>query len=272
MSFQPVLPLGGYAGWRFLSRTAERQKDLVAAAPVTQREVAHFRANISKVKTIDDLMEDRTSLKVALGAFGLDSDLPNKAFIRKVLEGPLSDPKALANRLSDKRYLDFAKTFGFGELAGPYTWRSGFADKMVGTYEERSFEVAVGEQDENMRLALTIERELGGIASRATTSDGLWLTVMGNPPIRKVFETALGLPASFGALDLDRQLTTFREKAERAFGSSEIAQFADPEKREDLIRLFFVRAQVAQSQATASGSVALSMLQQIPRRPSILDA
>lgn len=270
MTFQPVLPLGGYAGWRFLARTADRQKELVNAAPITRRETEHFRSNISKVRSVNDLMSDRTLLKVALGAFGLEGDLPNKAFVRKILESPLSDPRALANRLADKRYLDFARTFGFQEIGGPFTWRPGFANQIVGTYQERSFEVAVGEQNENMRLSLTVERELTDIASRNSTPDALWLTVMGNPPLRKVFETALGLPSSFGALDLDRQLTTFREKSERAFGSGEIAQFANPEKREDLIRLFLIRGQITQSKAVASGSVALSMLQQIPKRPSIL--
>lgn len=270
MSFQPVLPLGGYAGWRFLARTAERQKDLVADAPITRRETENFRDKISGVKTVDDLMGDRALLKVALGAFGLEADLPNKAFIRKILESPASDPKALANRLADKRYLEFSQTFGFSEPAGPFTGRSGFADKIVGTFETRAFEVAVGEQDESMRLALTADRELSDISSRRGTENSLWFNIMGNPPLRSIFETALGLPKSFGALDIDRQLSTFRDKAERAFGNGEISQFADPSKREELIRLFLVRSQVNQSQAASSGSVALTMLQSIPRARSVL--
>lgn len=269
MTFQPVLPLGGYAGWRFLARTAERQQDLVAQAPVTQRETQDFRARIGQVQSVDDLMADRTLLKVALGAFGLESDLPNKAFIRKILESPPGDPKALANRLADKRYLDFSKTFGFQELGGPFTRQSGFADKIVGSYEEKNFEIAVGQKNENMRLALTVERELSDIAGRRSTANGLWFTVMGNPPLRKVFETALGLPTSFGALDLDRQLSTFREKSERAFGNGDIAQFADPTKREELIRLFLVRSQVNQSKSLSNGSVALTMLQSIPKPKSL---
>lgn len=269
MTFQPVLPLSGYAGWRFLARTAERQQDLVAEAPITQRETREFRARVGDIKTIDDLMSDRTLLKVSLGAFGLEADLPNKAFVRKILESPPNDPRALANRLADKRYLDFAKTFGFQEPGGPFTGRSGFADRIVGSYETRNFEVAVGAQNESMRLALTTERELSDLANRTSTPDGLWFNVMGNPPLRKVFETALGLPASFGALDLDRQLTTFREKTERVLGNGDIAQFASQDKREELIRLFLVRSQVNQSRSLNSGSVALTMLQSIPRPPSL---
>jgi hypothetical protein len=270
MSFEPVLPLGGYAGWRFLSRTADNQRALVAAAPVTQRDTTAFRARIGEVTRAEALVADRALLKVALGAFGLDADLPNRAFIRKVLESAPGDDKSLANRLADKRYLEFARAFGFAEQGGPNTRLPGFADRIVSAYQTRQFEVAVGGKDENLRLALTAERELSDLARRSGSADGLWFTVMGNPPLRKVFETALGLPSSFGALDIDRQLAVFREKSERALGNGEVAQFADQAKREDLVRLFLLRSETAQSAAAVRGSTALSLLQAIPRTRSLL--
>jgi hypothetical protein len=114
-----------------------------------------------------------------------------------------------------------------------------------------------------MRLALTLERELPGIASRDVSDDTKWLTVMGNPPLRRVFETAMGLPQSFGALDLDRQLVEFRERGERLFGLSSFADFADPEKQEDLMRVFLARAQISGGFGAGAGptSPALQLLQ-----------
>ena len=73
-------------------------------------------------------------------------------------------------------------------------------------------------------------------------------------------ETALGLPASFARLDLDQQLTGFRAAAERVFGSSEVAGFADPAAQEKLVRLFLARSQ-AQAATTSSGQLALTLLQ-----------
>jgi hypothetical protein len=62
---------------------------------------------------------DRRLLEVALGAFGLDDDIRNRFFIRKVLEeGTTSPSRRFANRLSDKRYLALAETFGFGDRPG----------------------------------------------------------------------------------------------------------------------------------------------------------
>ena len=265
MSFQPVLPLGGYAGWRFLARTADRQRALVAEAPGIQRETVAFRARIGQVKSAEALVADRALLKVALGAFGLEGDLNNRAFIRKVLESASGDRTALANRLADKRYLEFAQAFGFAEPGGPFNRTQAFAERLIARYETRRFEVAVGEQDEAMRLAITAERELGSLASGAGSDDSRWFLVMGNPPLRKVFETALGLPASFGRLDIDRQLEVFREKTERALGDGEIAQFAEAGKREDLIRLYLLRSEARQSPAAARASTALTLLQSAPR-------
>jgi len=266
MSFQPALPLGGYAGWRFLSRTLDSQRELVAAAPATQRETAAFRNKIAKVTSAEALVADRALLKVALGAFGLEADLRNKAFIRKVLESASADPGALANRLADKRYLAFARAFGFAEPGGPFTQRPGFADRIVTAYERRGFEIAVGERDETMRLALSAVRELTDLVARGGTANSQWFTVMGNPPLRRVFEIALGLPKSFGTLDIDKQLEVFRDKAERALGNGEIAQFRSAEKREDLIRLFMLRSEANQSAAAVRGSAALTLLQAAPRQ------
>ncbi len=270
MSFEPVLPLAGYAGWRFLARTGDSQRELVASAPVTKRDTAAFRDRIGQVTSAEALVADRALLKVALGAFGLEADLPNKAFIRKILESPSSDSGALANRLADKRYLEFARAFGFAEPEGPNTRQSGFADRIVTAYNTRQFEIAVGGKSESMRLALTAERELSSLAGRQSSDNALWFTVMGNPPLRKVFEIALGLPTSFGALDIDRQLAIFRDKTDRALGNGEVAQFADPAKREDLIRLYLLRSEMQQSAAAVRGSTALSLLRSTPRIRSLI--
>lgn len=265
MSFQPVLPLGGYAGWRFLARTAERQRDLVAEAPLTRRDTDAFRARIGQVKSADQLVNDRQLLKVALGAFGLDADINNKAFLRKVLESQSGDRAALANRLSDKRYLEFALAFGFAEAGGPFNGTKAFAERMIDRYQTRQFEVAVGTQNDSMRLALTAVRELEALATGAGSDNARWFSVMGNPPLRQVFETALGLPASFGRIDIDRQLDVLRDKTDRALGGGEISQFTDPEKREDLVRLFLLRSEMRNSPASASASAALTLLQSAPR-------
>ncbi len=262
MSFQPVIPFGGMAGWAFLQRTRADQQQAFEKSSEFRRDTDYFAANIGKITSAEALVKDYRLLKVALGAFGLDDDIGNKFFIQKVLEEGAVDRQSLANKMTDKRYLDFTKAFGFGDLPVPNTQLSDFADTILDAHAERQFEIAVGEQDNDLRLSLALERDLTSLVKKNTTADGMWFSVFGNPPLRKVFETALGLPSSIGALDLDLQLASFRARAKATFGDSEIAQFSDPDKRAELNRMFLVRAQINDlGGGLSSASIALNLLQ-----------
>jgi hypothetical protein len=258
---QPLIPIGGYAGWRFLSSSAEDQIARLAQSPIQARDRDYFRENIGKITSAEDLVSDYRLRRVALSAFGLQDDLPNKAFIQKILGDGVADNDALANRLADKRYRAFSEAFGFGGPLPPKTISPGFADKILARFDRIEFERAVGEQDEDMRLALTAQRELADLAERGLAERTSWLSILGNPPLRKVFETALGLPASIGTLDIDRQVDDFRNAAERFLGSSDVAQFKDPEATEELIKAFTLRAQLAAGPSlTTPGLAALTLL------------
>lgn len=271
MSYTPSIPLGGYAGWAFLTRTRAAQMEAFVSSPTLQRDEAYFRDRIGGISTAEDLVADRRLLSVALGAFGLEADIDSKYFIRKVLEDGTLDPDALANKLADKRYLEFSKAFGFGDYATPRTKLSDFADAILEGYKTRSFEAAVGDQSDEMRLALNAQRELATLAGRSLTDDARWFSVMGSAPLREVFQTALGLPSAFAAIDLDQQLATFRDRAESVLGASEISMFGDPGKIEELICVFLVRAE-AQSSATvySAQSTALTLLQSAGSRGGLL--
>ena len=262
MTFSPVVPLSGYGGYAFLKRTMDSQKKAFESTPVTRRDEAYFRAKIGSIKTAEALVADRRLLQVALGAFGLDADINNKHFIRKVLESSTLDAKALGNRLADKQYHKLSKAFGFGDFATPRTQLSDFASNILRDYKTRQFEIAVGDQNGDMRLALNAERELASLAKSTTSEETKWFTVMGNTPLRQVFQTAFGLPTAFAAIDLDQQLETLRSKADQAFGDRSMAQFADPAKVDLLLRRFLTRSEaVAGPSLSAEGMGALRLLQ-----------
>lgn len=260
--FTPALPLSGYAGWTFLKRTLSAQTQALQASPELKRDEAYFRDKIGSVNSAEDLVKDRRLLKVALGAYGLDGDINNRFFIRKVLEGGTLKAGSLANRLADKQYLKLADAFGFGDFATPRNTLSDFADKTLALYRTRQFEGAVGQQNGDYRLALNAERELDALAGKSSSNDTKWFTVLGSPPLRKVFETALRLPASIGAIDIDRQLAVFRSRTEAQFGSTDLSQFKDPAKLETLLRSFLMTSeQRTYSSATQPAARALQMLQ-----------
>jgi hypothetical protein len=129
-------------------------------------------------------------------------------------------------------------------------------------YEARAFQEAVGSRDNAMRLALNLEGAIADIASRTGNVNAQWFSMMGEPPLREVFQTALGLPRSFGALDVDRQLATYKERARAAFGTDRLSDLTDPTQREKLVRLFLLRSE-AQASPMSPGAMALQLL---PRR------
>lgn len=263
MTFQPVIPITGYAGWRFLQRTLDTQKEAFVQTAVFQRQSDYFRENIGKITSAEELVADRRLLEVALGAFGLDDDIRNKAFIQKILEDGTLSQDALANRLSDKRYAALSREFGFGDL-GSRTNLFNFAERIVSRFEDRQFERAVGEVNNDMRVALNLGTGLKDIFDQNLPEDAQWFALMGNPPVRSIFETALGFPSSFGAIDIDQQLTAFKDRSRSVFGTEKVSDFADPQLQEKLIRIYLVRSETAAFASASGGSVALTLLQSIP--------
>jgi hypothetical protein len=261
MSFLPVLSGPGLTGWTYLKRTGDQQIEVYSRNSKVQRDETYFRENIAKVTSAQDLMADRRLLRVALEAFGLEEDMPNRAFIRQILEQGTLDPQALANKLADKRYLKLSAAFGF-DLTPPRTRLSDFADKMVQSWKARGFERAVGVQDDRLRLGLNAQRELAEVANSSASENAKWFTVLGQPPLRAVFEGAFGLPKSFGVLPLDRQKDILIEKSKAMFGDGTVAQFTDPDRIEPLVRRFLLRSDAAASGFLPGGATtALTLLQ-----------
>ncbi|HRO11248.1 DUF1217 domain-containing protein [Amaricoccus sp.] len=259
MSFQPVVPLGGIAGWRFLERTQASQQASFEKGAELQRDIAYFQEKIGGIGSAADLVADRRLLKVALGAFGLEGEIDKKAFIRKIMDEGTTDPAALANRMTDKSWYKLAEAFGFGDAGGAKTGDVGFAAKIVAAYKTRAFEVAVGDADNNMRLAMNFRRE---IAELAQGEGGSWYSLLGSKPLREVVEKAFGLPTAFGQIDIDQQREILRDKASALFGSDSLAVFQDAANVEKVINRFLARAQIEEGvSSTSPGAAALTLLQ-----------
>ncbi len=260
--YKPIAPVGGIAGWRFMQRTQETQLAAFSTSAELNREIEYFKANISKITSAEELVKDFTLFKVALGAFGLEEKVADKFFMKKVLEEGSENSEAFALRLTDTRYREFAEAFGFGNASGSQLQLSDFGSRMTDQYKILQFEKAVGESDSSMRLAMTLERDIGDLANDSAAGTTAWFLLMGNPPLREVFETAFGMPKSIGQLDIDRQREVFQEANDRMFGSSSMDVFKDPENIDKLLRNFFAREQISNGPGPlTAGMSALTLMQ-----------
>ncbi len=259
--FQPIVPDVGLAGWRFLQRTYDTQFETFSKNTDLQRDTEYFLENIGEITTAEALVRDRRLLTVALGAFGLQDDINNSFFIQKVLEEGSVNEDALAVRFSDPRYQELSQAFGFGPGEFLKTGQTLFAEAIVSRFQTNSFEVAAGQQNDAMRIALFAQRELEEVAVMDGSVNTKWFTIMGDPPLRQLFEKALGLPASVGQIDIDQQLGIFKERSQSVFGSDDPALFADPDVRDDAITKFILRDQLsAFGGGQSSTSIALTLL------------
>lgn len=260
MSFAVSLPLTGIAGWELLKRTSERQAAAFEKQGVIQRDEAYFREKIGSIKTAEALVNDRRLLRITLEAFGLEDDINAKAFIRKVLESSTLSTTSLASKLTDTRYKEMAAAFGFGDYSVPRTALSDFPDEIMEQWKERRFETAVGESNNDYRLALNARRELADLAESSSSENTKWLRIIGDVPLWSVVRQALNLPESFGSLDLDLQLTGLKARAKSIFGAEEVSQFTDETKVEKLIQRFLVTSSLNSGELATSP--ALTILQQ----------
>ena len=86
-------------------------------------ETDYYKANIGKVKSIDDLLRDQRLLRIAMSAYGLNADTETPKQIRTMLAGGVSDPNSPANKLEDKSYTAFVSAFNFVEYGAGTTAR-----------------------------------------------------------------------------------------------------------------------------------------------------
>jgi len=263
MFFQPAIPLDGLAGWRVLQKTAPNQQEVFERSPTLTRNIEYFRENISKALTAEDLVNDRRLLTVALGAFGLSDEINKKAFVQKILEEGTEQSGAFALRLNDPRFRALAEAFGYGNIdAGSSVLLDSFREDIIARYKTLEFERAVGEVDNDMRLAMNFKREMPDIADSDSEDATLWFQIMGNRPLRELVAAALNIPTSVAQLDVDRQQEIFESRARQVFGDGSPKIFTDPEVIDDAIRRFFLNRQIQNGpSASTPGFTALTLLQ-----------
>lgn len=258
MSYTVQVGQGGYLGWKLLERTATTQRAAFERDPQIQRSRDYVAQKLPQVRTAEQLVSDYRLLNVTLRAFGLEADVNNRLFIRKVLEADPEDSSSLVNRLSDKRYLNLNKAFGMGK--GDGTAAGADVDKVLDLYVSKSFERNIGTRHQEIELALNARRELPALAAAESSDNTKWYQILSSQPLRKVFEGAFGLGSTFGRLPLDRQVEEMKTRLDRLTGSGSIAQFGAPEKLESLLKTYLLRSGMNSGGAITPYSAALTIL------------
>lgn len=192
-------------------------------------------------------------------------DLPRSdrfvPYTGRVLQSDPDDPNALVNLEPDPRYAALQSALNFQPVETGHSYPDGFSDAIAQRYVDRQFEVQVGAQDESMRIALSFERDLEDVVSASSSVNSGWYSVMASGPLRAVFENVLGLPSGFGSLDVDQQLTIFKDRAETRYGTFDLAALNTAETREQIRNDYLLQSDVGlQATSASSASLVLALL------------
>lgn len=234
---------GLIATYKTMTANQTRSLKQVATQPVIAREIAYFKANIGKIKSIDDFMGNTRIYNFALQAYGLKDMAYAKAFIKKALTEGVSSSTSFANKLSDARFKNFVKDFNFAANGAATTTSTTVTQGTVDKYTESMFEQQAGDQSEGLRLALNFKAQIGSVSSI--------YGILGNAALYQVVRTTLGLPAAMSSVDIDKQAKIIGDKLN-------LADMKDPKKLDTFVTRFLATydMQNSDTSSSASGSIA----------------
>lgn len=211
------------ASYLAIARNLPRAESATASNPTVQRETVYYLANIGKITSINDFVNNYQVFSYAMKAYGLADMSYAKGLMTKVLEGGVSNARSLANTLADPRYKAFASAFDFAALGSAAT---GAAAAQTGTstrYIRQVTEDDAGKQNTGVQLALYFKRE----ASLITSAYG----ILADPAMLKVVQTAYGLAPSGSQSNIDVQAHAISQVLD-------VKDLQDPAKVEALVERF----------------------------------
>ncbi|PKP83094.1 MAG: flagellar protein [Alphaproteobacteria bacterium HGW-Alphaproteobacteria-18] len=259
MAFQPVVPLSGIGGWKFLQATYDKQLQSYTNSPQVRNDRDYMIEKFSQPITVEDFLKDSRLMRATMTAFDLSGEEWKKGYIKKVLQ-EVNDPEStFLARLNNPKYTAFANALK--PVDGKISLESDNIAAMAVRFEAISFEVAVGEVDDTMRLSLNYKSEIGAIVGSGAKEDTIAYRLMADVPTYTVVKTALNLPSDISKLPVERQAEIIKTGLKKALGVSKLSDIASPELVDKMIVRYHAMKSISEGAASYSpASAALTIL------------
>lgn len=223
-----------------------------------KKEADYFKINIDLTVSNDTFASNSKLLRFALKGFGIDTTTVDSTKILKVLNNTYNfNP----NLESDKKLREFQKAYSF--TVSKNTLRTTDADlgkKTEDAFVKNTFITAVGNSDEDLRLALYFEDRIAQVATKEKNNKVGWLRIIGEPPLANAFQKVFGLPSSIANIDVDQQKKIYANRASSVLGSSDLSKFSDKDYRDKFINLLLSRSNNSGFSNSSQASIASTLL------------
>ena len=224
--------------------TAENNQteDIAATAklPSVTRDIAAFQKALSTATDPATLLKNPAVLKVLLTANGLADQLPYTALAQKTL---LSDPKdssSLVNQLTDLRWAPVVKLYNFATQGLATLQDPKVQATLANAYAEVTWRNSLDAATPGLSNALTFRGE----ASTITSVD----QILGDPIMREVVTTGLGIPKQIAFQDLGAQEKSISSRVD-------ITRFKDPHFVDTFTQQYLIAAQAAAATKPSGASL-----------------
>jgi hypothetical protein len=226
--------------YQIVNKDLARTKALIQNEPATKRDIEYYQSNIKTIKTIDDFVKNDRIFKFAMKAYGLEDMAYAKGMIKKMLQGGVTNPLSMANKMSNPLYKEFAKAFDFVGKGAAATSAASATTEAVSKYVQMALEKKEGEQNQGVQLAMYFKRK----ASSVTTTMG----ILADKALLKFVQTTFGIPESASKADLDIQVRNLEKHLN-------IKDLQDPKKVDKLIQRFSAMWDVTNASTTQMAPV-----------------
>jgi hypothetical protein len=210
-----------------------------AAQPAVQVAMKAFTQAVSSAKSVDQLLSNPAFMNVFLTANNMSDQIGFTALAKQALTSDPTDPNSLANKLTDTRWKTVGQTYNLSSpgalasLQSPATIAS-----IANAYATATWEASEDKVTPGLSNALAFKAQ----AATITTVD----QVLGNPTVRNVVTTALGIPQQIAFQTMGAQ--------EKAISSQlDVSQFQNPAFVETFAQRYLI-ANAAAVAATAAAS------------------
>ncbi len=219
-----------------------RDKGIAAAAaePQAKRDIAAFRAAVAKARDPKALLADPVARKVLLTANGLGSQTEYGALASKALLSDTAKPGSLASKLGDSRWLAAAKTFDFANQGLKLLRDPKVLDTIANGYAEVAWRTALDAGTPGLSKAVDFRSRAAGITSVDQ--------VLGDPVLREVMTTALGIPKQIAFQTIQAQEKAITDRID-------LAKFKSPTFVEQFTRRYLVAAGADAGSASPTGGL-----------------
>ena len=180
-----------------IAHNLSRYQAMTAADPTVAQATKYYQANIGKVTTPAQLVNNPRLFNYAMTAFGLGDMTYAKGLMQKVLQQGTSSSKALANKLNNPKILAFAQAFDFAASGTSTTKTTAATSDVVSKYVMQTLETHQGAQNPGVQLALYFQQN----ASKIT--DGY--SILADSKLLTVAQTTLGISSYTSMQNIDIQ-------------------------------------------------------------------